>query len=46
MFKFIGYDVVLKESSPGKPERIVRIWNLIFIAWILFILIFVAQVTK
>jgi len=45
MFKFAGYDIELKPSSPGKPERVVRIWSLCFAA-LFFLLILIAAFIK
>jgi hypothetical protein len=41
IFKFAGYDIELKPSSPGAPQRVVRIWSLCFAA-LFFVLILTA----
>lgn len=41
MFKMMGYTIELKPTSPGKPERVLRIWGLICLAIPTFFILFV-----
>jgi hypothetical protein len=42
IFKFMGYDIELKPSSPNKPEKITRIWGLCCSILFLLMLIMVS----